>query len=103
MPRSSTAAVQPSDNLGDYFAIGELLRFIPREFVDKALVDTTDRTKRRERLFPDHLVMYFVILMSMFMDFSYQHVIEKFQSALGWLQIGTKGLTALSVSAIVQA
>lgn len=92
----------PEFSVGDCFAVGELLRLVPRELVDKAL-SSTNREKRRERLLPDHVVVYFVILMGLFVDLSYLVVMEKLGGVLNWLNIGTDKLNELSEPAIVQA
>jgi len=64
---------------------------------------STNREKRRERLFHDHMVVYFVILMGMFLDLPYRFVMEKFAGALSWLQFSADRLASLTESAIVQA
>jgi Insertion element 4 transposase N-terminal/Transposase DDE domain len=98
----SVVTHKPASSLGDCFAAAELFRLIPREVVDRALA-STNREKRRERLFHDHMVVYFVILMGMFLDLPYLFVMEKFANTLSWLQLGAEKLATLSEPAIVQA
>lgn len=101
---SNTIVKEPQTpvSLSDCLAVGEVLRLIPRELVDKALTEQ-DRSNRRHRQLPDHLVVYFVILMAMFMDHSYLHILEKLGHTLSWLQGAVDELEAVTVSAVVQA
>lgn len=89
-------------SLGDCFAVGELLRIVPRELVDQAL-SCSNREKRRERSFPDHVVVYFVILMGLYLNLSYVSVMERLSKALSWLNLGSDKLAELSEPAIAMA
>lgn len=93
---------KPISDLGDCFAVAELMTVVPREVVDRAL-SCTNRENRRERLFADHLVVYFVILMGLYLELPYQFVMEKLASALSWLNFGAGDLANISEPAIVQA
>lgn len=70
--------------------------------MDRALT-STNRERRRERSFPDQLVVYFVILMGIFSELPYLLIMEKLAAAFSWLQLGADGLGRLSEPAIVQA
>jgi hypothetical protein len=91
-----------STNALDHVSVGEILLGLPRQSVDEALT-TTDRTKRREGRFPDHLVVQFVVLMGLFLESSYDHVLEKLNEALKWLHLGMDDLGDLTNAAITQA
>lgn len=88
--------------IGDCFTVSQLFKAIPYEIVDKALLNV-DRSKRRLGSFPDHLVVYFVVLMGLFMEHSYEHTMMKLGEALSWLSDYCAELKEVSGEAIVQA
>jgi hypothetical protein len=88
--------------IGDCLTVSQLFKAIPYEVVDKALLNT-DRSNRRMGSFPDHFVIYFVVLMALFMDHSYEHTMMKLRKALIWLSDHCAELTEVSGEAIVQA
>jgi hypothetical protein len=87
--------------IGDCFTIKHVFEAIPRQSIDRALAGT-DRSKRRDKRFPDYLVIYFVILMGLFNDLSYLHIFEKLRETLRWLCGDWNELTSLTNSAITQ-
>lgn len=91
-----------SSSLGDSMLVGEVFRSIPTELIYECL-STSDRSNRRLGKFPDHLVVYYVIFMCLFMHLSYAHVFEKFQQTFSWLSGLGMALTDLSEAAITQA
>lgn len=98
--QSSGLAIQRK--LDSYMAVAELFRAIPRSSVDEAL-KSIDRSKHRLGKFPDHLVVYFVILMCLYMDDSYLQIFETLQGALSWLSCFEVGVEDLSEAAISKA
>jgi hypothetical protein len=89
-------------SLGDCVLLTQCLKHVPYEIVDSALC-ATDRTKRQLGKFPDHLVVYYVIFMTLFMEASYLHVYEKLRDTFAWLSEFGTGIQGLTDSAIVQA
>lgn len=96
------SALPEFSSIEECFTVGEVIKAIPRESIDRALC-SIDRSKRREGRFPDHLVVYFVIFMALFMELSYVHVLEKIKDALGWLYGTFFQLQLVTDAAIVQA
>lgn len=98
------AGRQQSAGLCGRIAAGNVLRSIPRQTVDEALTNcSVSRVNRRDREFSDHLVVYYVILMCLFFESSYNQVFHELRKALDWLASGFSEDKALSDSAITQA
>ena len=72
-----------SERLTDRISIGVLIRTVPRELVDEVLAETGRREKRSRRL-PAHVVVYFVIAMTVFRD-GYEEVLRKLVNGLSFL------------------
>ena len=81
--------------------LGELTQIVPVEMVDAVLADTATPvpvTRRRVRLLPARVVVYFLLAMGLFPQVGYRGVFEKLTAGLGRL-----GLTAPSTGALRQA
>jgi hypothetical protein len=86
---------------GDCLAVNAILTGISYQTIEEALC-SVDRTNRRTRDFPDHLVVQFVVLMALFMELSYLHVFKKIRDALQLLNPLSE-MKSLTDSALVQA
>jgi hypothetical protein len=51
--------------LTDHISLGTLTRIVPRYIVDEVLAET-NRREQRSRTLPAHLVVYFVLALSLF-------------------------------------
>ncbi len=60
--------------LTDHLSIGVLTKTVPRFVVDEVLAETR-RKEKRSRLLPAHVVVYFVMALSLFQD-GYDEVIR---------------------------
>jgi len=80
----------------------QVFKAISLDVIDQAL-STSDRRTRKLGAFPDHFAVYFVILMGLFMELSYDHTFIMLKEALNWLSDGTAQLREVSDSAITQA
>jgi hypothetical protein len=81
---------------------GLILLGLPREAVDKALC-STNRKKRREFKFTDSMAVQFVVLMGLFMDVSYDHLLELFGKALALINMTSSEISEITNSAVTQA
>jgi hypothetical protein len=91
-----------SSDLTSCIAVCEIFRAIPSERIEQAL-RTIDRSKHRMGKFPDHLVVYFVIFMGLFMEHSYLQIFELLQNTLSWLSGFGSELHDLSDTAVSKA
>lgn len=84
--------------------LGELTQIVPFEMVDAVLADTTAGmsgmpvTRRRVRLLPARVVVYFLLAMGLFPKVGYRSVFDKLVAGLDGL-----GLTTPSTGALRQA
>jgi hypothetical protein len=90
-----------SERLTDRISIGVLIRTVPRELVDEVLAETGRREKRSRRL-PAHVVVYFVIAMTVFRD-GYEEVLRKLVNGLSFLGNWRDTWTVPTAGAISQA
>lgn len=87
---------------GKLMISGLLLLGLPRQAIDEALA-TTDRKNRSQGRFSDHAVVYFVVLMGLFMELSYDHLIEIFHTAISVANLSFENMATLTNSAVTQA
>ena len=90
-----------SDRLTDHVGIGVLTRTVPRYIVDEVLVET-GRTEKRTRLLPAHVVVYFVMALSLFRD-GYEEVIRHLVHGLQFARTWSTKWQVPTVSALCQA
>jgi hypothetical protein len=64
-------------------ALGVLTRTFPPELVD-AIVESTGRSERRNRLLPARLVVYYVLALALFSDSGYEEVMRSLVEGLAW-------------------
>ena len=67
--------VDDRGKLTDHVSLGVLTRIVPRYVVDEVIAET-GRVEKRSRLLPAHVVVYFVLALSLFTD-GYEEVIRK--------------------------
>lgn len=89
-------------SIAECMTVGNIFRTIPYDVVDQAL-RSSDRSKRRLGSFPDHFVVYFVVLMCLFMNLAYTHAMQKLRDTLEAMSNGLFNLEKVSDEAIVQA
>lgn len=75
--------------IGDCLSIGAFTQVFPIKNV-KAALKQTGKASKRERLLPNHVVVYYVMAMALMMTASYREVMR-------WLLEGRKTLKALKV------
>lgn len=70
--------------LTDYISLGVIASAFPRATVDEVLAET-GKTSERQRDLPAHVVMYYVIAMTLYMDVSYREVLRCLLLGVEWL------------------
>lgn len=75
--------------IGDCLSVGAFIQAFPIKAV-KAALKATERETKRERQLPNHIVVYYVMALSMLMTASYREVMR-------WLLEGSKTIRALKV------
>ncbi len=89
--------------LTDLVSLGVIGKYFPLARVKAALADT-GKDSRRQRLLPAHVVVYYVITLSLFMQVSCQEVLRCLLEGLRWLQDrDTPALPVAGESGISQA
>lgn len=87
--------------LTDHVSLGALTRVVPRYVIDEVLAET-GRVEKRTRLLPAHVVVYFVLALSLFTD-GYEEVIRKLVHGLRFARTWSKQWTVPTTGALSQA
>ena len=87
--------------LTDHVSLGALTRTVPRFIVDEAIAKS-GRLEKRSRSLPAHVVVYFVLALSLFPD-GYEEVIRKLVNGLRFARVWSKHWTVPTTSALSQA
>lgn len=101
MPR--TAAVLPEGvRISDLMTIGVLASKIPRDEVQQVLAECGRESKRIRQL-PAHVMVYYVVALSLYMNVSYEEVLRCLVEGLEWLGEPAARVRNTGRSAISQA
>jgi hypothetical protein len=87
--------------LTDHVSLGVLTRVIPRFVVDEVLTETGGR-ETRSRLLPAHVVVYFVVALSLFTD-GYEEVLRKLVNGLRFARTWSSKWSVPSTAALSKA
>lgn len=87
--------------LTDHVSLGVLTKIVPRYVVDEVLVET-GKVEKRSRLLPAHVVVYFVLALSLFTD-GYEEVIRKLVHGLRFARTWSREWKVPTTSALSQA
>jgi hypothetical protein len=87
--------------LTDHISLGTLTRIVPRYIVDEVLAET-NRREQRSRTLPAHLVVYFVLALSLFTD-GYEEVIRKLVNGLRFARVWSRDWTVPTTAALSRA
>src|SRR4030043_1952320 len=68
----------------DYISLGVLAKTFPKARIHAALA-ATERTSRRHRELPAHVVVYYVIALALYMQVSYREVLRCLLEGLQWI------------------
>lgn len=98
-----TLAELPKDaRITDYISLGVLAKTFPRDRLQAALA-ATERTSRRQRELPAHVVVYYVIALALYMQVSYREVLRCLLEGLQWFAGPTRLVKVTGKSGISQA
>ena len=86
----------------DYISLGVLAKTFPRARIDAALA-TTKTASRRQRELPAHVVVYYVIALTLYMQVSYREVLRCLLEGLEWMAGPARALKVTGKSGISQA
>lgn len=85
MPMARTVAkLAGGSRISDYISLGVIAKVFPREKVLECLAACGVPTKRHRDL-PNHVVVYYVIAMTLFMSVSCREVLRILLEGIGWL------------------
>jgi hypothetical protein len=98
----TVASLPSGSRITDYISLGVVARFFPREKVDAVLRETR-RTSVRERDLPAHVVVYYVIALSLYMRSSYGEVLRCLLEGVQWLLDPSARVRVAGPSGISQA
>jgi hypothetical protein len=87
--------------LTDHVSLGVLTRIVPRYVVDEVIAEM-GRVEKRSRLLPAHVVVYFVLALSLFTD-GYEEVIRKLVHGLRFARTWSKEWQTPTTGALSQA
>ena len=102
MPRAGQVRAGEGERLSDRVALGVLTATFPRDVVD-AVIEATGRREQRNRLLPAHLVVYYVLAMTLFSSSGYEEVMRSLTEGLSWAADGAEHYAVPSQVAITKA
>ena len=102
MPRAGQVRVADGERLTDRVALGVLTATFPRWLVD-SVIESTGRREQRNRLLPAHLVVYYVLAMTLFSSSGYEEVMRSLTEGLSWTSGGEDRYSVPSQVAITKA
>ena len=86
----------------DYMSLGVLTKAFPRARID-AVLAATKTASRRQRELPAHVVVYYVITLTLYMQVSYREVLRCLLEGLEWMAGPARALKVTGRSGISQA
>jgi hypothetical protein len=102
MPRSGQVRVPDGERLTDRVALGVLTATFPRALIDE-VIEATGRREQRTRLLPAHVVVYYVLAMTLFSSAGYEEVMRSLTEGLAWGSDGAERYRVPSQVAISKA
>lgn len=102
MPRAGQVRVGEGERLTDRVALGVLTATFTRALVDE-VIETTGRREQRNRMLPSHLVVYYVLAMTLFSSAGYEEVMRSLTEGLTWTSDGGEHYQIPSQVAITKA
>jgi len=85
----TTAVLPPGSRVTDFISFGILARAFPVEQVRAALA-ASGKTSLRQRDLPAHVVVYYVLALSLYMQASSREVLRCLLEGLQWLRLGAR-------------
>ena len=98
----TAAVLSSSSRITDYVSLGVIAKTFPRERID-AVLAATGRSSQRERDLPAHVVIYYVIALALYMQYSYREVLRCLLAGVQWLMGPSVKIKVAGKSGISQA
>lgn len=98
----SAAVLPDGSRITDYISLGVVTKTFPAELVREVLHDT-GKSSIRERALPAHVVVYYVIALSIFMQVSCREVLRCLMEGIDWLSKSKINIHVAGKSGISQA
>jgi hypothetical protein len=96
------AMLSQGSRITDYISIGVIAKTFPLDKVNKIL-ERTGKTSQRQRELPAHVVMYYVLALTLFMQVSYREVLRCLLEGIEWLSAPGTRVKIIGKSGISQA
>lgn len=80
----TVAGLPPGSRLTDHISLGVLTKAFPLDKV-QAVLDATGTTSQRQRDLPAHVVVYYVLALTLYMQVSYREVLRCLLEGIKWL------------------
>jgi hypothetical protein len=96
------AELPKGSRITDYISIGVISRTFPLEKVN-AILQMTGKLSQRQRDLPAHVVVYYVLALSLFMQVSYREVLRCLLEGIEWLKVPGTQIKVTGKSGISQA
>ena len=78
------AKLPPDARITDYISLGVLTKTFPLEKV-KSILASTGKASRRQRDLPAHVVVYYVLALTLYLQVSYREVLRCLLEGIKWL------------------
>jgi len=98
----TVAELPTGARITDYISLGVLAKTFPRARID-AVLTRTQTASRRQRELPAHVVVYYVIALTLYMQVSYREVLRCLLAGLEWMAGPARSLKVTGKSGISQA
>ena len=98
----TVAELPRGTRITDYISVGLILKTFPEENINEVL-EKTGKLNQRQRDLPAHIVVYYVIAMSLFMQVSYLDILRCLLEGIEWLRGPTNRVNMAGKSGISQA
>jgi hypothetical protein len=96
------AELPKGSRITDYISIGVISKTFPLEKVN-AILQRTGKISQRQRDLPAHVMIYYVLALTLFMQVSYREVLRCLLEGIDWLKVPGTKIKVTGKSGISQA
>jgi len=98
----TVAELPKGSRMTDYISIGVISKTFPLEKVN-TILQRTGKTSQRQRELPAHVVIYYILALTLFMQVSYKEVLRCLLEGIEWLKMPGTQIKVTGKSGISQA
>lgn len=98
----TVALLSRGSRITDYISIGVIAKTFPLEKVNEVL-GRTGKVSKRQRDLPAHVVIYYILALTLFMQVSYREVLRCLLEGIEWLSVPGRRVKVTGKSGISQA